>query len=103
MGKLSKKELLAKKEREQALKYEKKMEKKRLKKEEEERKELEANIDKDETVGEKVIDEAMEAPIDDDEKKTRTTYSVVSTPPEPEKKKSITEGAIKSIADKIAE
>ena len=125
--KLSKKELLAKKEREQALKneeemaqkllaeamkkeknlkseaYEKKMEKKRLKKEEEERKELEANIDKDETVGEKVIDEAMEAPIDGDEKKTRTTYSVVSTPPEPEKKKSITEGAIKSIADKIAE
>ena len=97
--KLSKKELLAKKEREQALKneeemaqkllaeamkkeknlkseaYEKKMEKKRLKKEEEERKELEANIDKDETVGEKLIDEAMEAPIDDDEKKTRTTYS----------------------------
>ena len=48
--------------------YEKKMEKKRLKKEEEERKELEANIDKDETVGEKVIDEAMEAPIYDDEK-----------------------------------
>ena len=83
--------LLAKKSREQAMKneeemaqkllmeamkkaknlknaaYEKKMEKKHLKKEEEQRKELEANIDKDEQMGEKVIDEAMEAPIDDEQ------------------------------------
>ena len=82
--------------------YEKKMEKKHLKKEEEQRKELEANIDKDEQMGEKVIDEAMEAPIDDDQK-TSETHSAVSTPAEPEKKKSITDDAIKPIADKIAE
>merc|ERR1712072_297880 len=70
--------------------YEKKMEKKRLlKKEEEQRKELEVNLDKAEQIGEKVIDEAMEAPIDDDDQKTSETH--------------ITDGAIESIANKIAE
>ena len=124
--KLSKKELSAKKEREQALKneeemaqkllaeamkkeknlkseaYEKKMEKKRLKKEEEERKELEANIDKDEAVGEKVIDEAMEAPIDDDEKDENDVQRGVDAAGAGEEKIHH-ESAIKSIADQIAE
>merc|ERR1712072_902434 len=44
--------------------YEKKMEKKRLlKKEEEQRKELEANLDKDEQIGEKVIDKPWKLPL----------------------------------------